>query len=565
MTTKTVRFMILSTIVSLLAIQMIFAATFTVAPTSLRFTEPTNKMTFTLTPPLNATSDYTITYPTILQNNNVPISFFHTGNVTGITSPQVITVNAGVDYSELSSGKTYSGNIIVTNAANSQDTITIPVSFVSSFCKAGEQGDDLEITEVRIDNSDGADDEWSPLDDITIRVEASNNGNEKVKNVYIELGLFNEKGKNIINKMDNFDSSRIKLGNIKDGDQDSSEYTFTVPSDFEAENYRLVVKAYGDDIGESKLCVSQSSDLDSDFYQSISGERETDEKKQVIFTNIKVTPSPAQCGDKIQITGEVANIGDEDYSDQVKVNLYNADLSLNIDQIARGDLDQGDSRVVDFEFDMPRNAVEKSYVIDFRTFYDYDDNDETYGFQSDERFTQSVRVEGNCNTGSTTEEESNVVINAQLNEETPQAIAGKQVVIDATIRNTGSVDSTYAISVVGNEDWSQLVSIDPQGVKVAPGQSKTVTIILSVNPTVVEGEKDFLIRTSFGGRSKDQRVSMLVTNNEGTSTGESQLDPLVNHLRTNWFIYLIILVNVILIVAIILVIRSMVSPSPHAL
>ena len=195
MTKINIRFMIFSTIVSLLAIQMIIAATFTVAPTSLRFTEPANKMTFTLTPPLNATSNYTITYPTILQDNSVPISFFHTGTILGITTPQVITVNAAVDYSELSSGKTYSGNIVVANAVNSQDTITIPMSFVSSFCKSGEQGDDLEITEVRIDNSDGADDEWSPLDDITIRVEATNNGNEKVKDVYIELGLFNEAGK----------------------------------------------------------------------------------------------------------------------------------------------------------------------------------------------------------------------------------------------------------------------------------------------------------------------------------------------------------------------------------
>ena len=70
------------------------------------------------------------------------------------------------------------------------------------------------------------------------------------------------------------------------------------------------------------------------------------------------------------------------------------------------------------------------------------------------------------------------------------------------------------------------------------------------------GEKEFTIRASYdNGKITDQTVALAL------EAGASQ-DALLNHLRNNWFIYVIAIVNIILIIAIIAVVRSMVrSPS----
>jgi hypothetical protein len=551
-----------SMLLALLNISFVFALS-TINPTSLQLSEPKTSLIFTLTPDASCTSsspcNYIITPPnTLTHDNGVPITLTHTGNTNNIYQAQPITISSNVDYTQLSIGKSYSGTIKIEriDTANNnevKETLTLPVSFTSSFCSAGEQGTALEITDVRLDNSDGDDDEWSPLDEIEVRVEVSNEGSEKVKDVFVELGLFNAEGKNVIRDMEDLDDEEIDLGNIGDGDEDTATFKFTVPADFDSGNFRLVVKAYSDDLKETALCTAHASDLSNNLYQTISGEREEDEDKHVIFHNIKVSPSPAQCGDRVQLTGEVANIGDEDYEDQVKVTLSNKELNLNIEEIVREDLEQGNSELVDFEFDVPQLAAEKSYVLEFKTYYDYDDRDDSYDLSSEETFTTSIRVEGNCKKP----EVKNVAVSAVLDPETPEAVAGKQVVINANVRNTGDSETTYGVSLTGYESWATVVSVEPTTVTLAPGQTKTVTVILQVNPDT-QGDKEFTIRTAFDGATKEQKVS-LVVGSETVSPGESQLTPVIEHIRANWFIYLIIVVNIILIIAIILVIRSMVS------
>ncbi|HLC82983.1 MAG TPA: putative S-layer protein [Bacteroidia bacterium] len=541
-----------------LSISLVFAASFAVTPTSLKFAEPQDKATFTITPQNNVVSSYTVTFPSILQENGQPVLFSlaNPNDLVNINAAKVITINANVDYNEISIGKTYSGNMIVQNANDANDTLTVPITITSSFCSAGEKGTDLEISDVSIDNSDGDDDEWSPLDQVEISVEVSNNGNEKIKDVFVTLGIYDSAGKNIVKDLEDLDDDEIKLGSINDGDEDTATFNFIVPADFESGNFRLVVKAFSDDLGENVLCIAHASDLDNSVYQSITGDREEDEEKQVIFHNIKLTPSPAQCGDRVQVTGEVANIGDEDYEDQVKVTIFNQELDLNTEKIVRKDLDQGDSELVDFEFDVPQDTQEKSYIIEFKTHYEYDEDDDDYGITSDEEFTQSLRVEGGCGTVPTPQEGSNVVVSAQLNPDTPQAIAGQQLVINARLQNTGTTETNYVVSITGNNDWAQVVSVEPKVVTLAPGQSRDVAIVLLLNNDV-SGDKEFVIRTTFDGKTKDQRVSVPIATEP---VSNDQLSPVLEHLRANWFIYLIILVNVILIIAIILVIRSMVSP-----
>jgi len=556
------KFMITSILTLLLTLTIISATTFTANPSSLRYNQPNTQLTFTLTPnDLTIPSTYTLTFPTINQDNDQVVSFTVTGdNVHGDTvgpillAPETITVNAvNVDYTEISVGKTYSGNLVITNIADPSDPMNIPISFTSSFCKAGEQGTYLEITDVKIDNSDGDDEEWSPLDEIEIEVEVSNNHDEKIKDVKVELGLFNSEGKDVAKDLDDLKDDEIDLKSIKEDDEDTAVYTFKIPADFEDDNYKLVIKAYSedDDYGEDLLCVSKSPDFDNEYYQKIDGIREEDDEKHIIFNNIKVSPSTAKCGERVQITGEIFNIGNEDYEDQVKVTLFNEELGLNLEQVVRKDLDWGDSEIVEFEFDVPEEIAEKLHVLEFKTHYEYDEDEDTYDITSDDVFKFTVRVEGDCE-----KEVKAAIITAELDPETPDAVAGKQVIVNANLENSGDIETTYTVSVSGNSAWSNLVSLDPQIITIAPGESKDINIVLSVNEDA-EGDNEFTIRASYEDQTTEQKVVLPVLAEQ-----EAELGPAVQHIRDNWFIYLIILINIILIIAIILVIKSMVAPRP---
>lgn len=520
---------------------------------------------------IKITNNGNIDFPTV--NIQIPVI---TGATFSFTSP--ISLNKGTSKDvEVTVQTTPSLNIgtnpatvtardSLNQAPQAQGTITIN----KNFCDAGEKGTDLEIKNVKIDNGDGDDEEWTPLDEIEIEVEVSNEGTEKIQDVFVEIGLYNTQGRNVINDMDNLDDEQIDLGSIKDDKEDTAIFTFTIPSDFDSDNYKLVVKTFSKDIGEDKLCDSTSSDLDNDFFQRISGDREEDEDKHIIFHDIIITPSPAQCGERIQVTGTIVNIGDTDYSDQISVTILNQELGLNLEQVVRKSFDEGDEEVVDFEFDVPANAAQKLHTLEFQTLYDYDEDDNTYDLESDTIFRQTFRVEGNCIAGPTTGPttgpvqpgKQNVQITADLDSETPEAIAGQQVVVNARIRNIGDSETSYAIGIEGNSEWSRLVSINPRVVSLTPGQSEEVAIVLSINQDA-SGENDFLIRANYDGFTAEQEV-VLTVSSQGQQP-PAQISPVVEHLRTNWFIYLIILVNIILIIAIILVIRSMVAPSRPAM
>ncbi len=542
---------------AILAVTLVLAGTSN--PTTLTFTEPTTSLNAALSALVTGVN-YDITTPTINQADNVPITFTVTGSevagtvltTSGTTS--TITVAATVDFDKIDIGTAYTDNIVLTEQSPGTDTVTIPVEFVSTFCSVGDAGSDLEITDVKIDNKDGDDDEWSPRDKIEVEVEVTNNNNnDKIKDVFVEIGLFDSTGKNIIKDMEDLDDEEIDLGSIDDDDEDTAMFTFTVPADFEDDNYKLVIKTYSDDLGQDVECSSESNDLSDDLFETIEGEREEDEEKHIIFDNIKVSPNPAQCSEKIQITGELFNIGDEDYEDQVRVTMFSEGLGINTEKTIREDFDQGDSELVDFEFDVPATTEEKLYTIEFRTFYDYDDDDDSYDEVSDEKFTTSIRIAGNCNIQNT-----NVAITANLDSETPEAVPGKQVIINSKLRNTGDVATSYTVSVSGNSEWSSVSSIEPKIVNLLPGESRDVSIALTINEDAT-GDKELTIRANYDGKTTDQRIVLTIGDGK---MAPADLGPFVNHLRDNWFIYLIILVNLVLIIAIILVIKSMVSPRP---
>ena len=536
-------------------------------------TKSVDETTLTIT---NAnTSDIDVDIPSITaisdgDGHTIAITVNETNPITipGSGSKQVIISHTLTpsEKEELATGD-FSTTIEVEESSTPADKVSINLNFVADFCEIGEQGEQgdededvglLEIVDVKIDNDDGDDLDWIPLDSITIEVEVENIGDDKVRDIIVEIGLFDANGKNIIDDMKNLDKEEVELGSINEDDEDTAVFEFQVPADFEDDTYSLVVKAYSDDMDEDTVCTSKATDFDeNDYYEKINGERETDEEKHIVIDNIRISPTEPQCGEIVQVSAEVFNIGDEDYEDQIRVTFKNEALGIDKELIIREDFDQGDSEIIDFEFEIPQDAELSAYTLEFRTFYDYDDKDEFYDLVSENKFFKSFAVDGNC----ILIPESSVKITANLDDSTPEANAGEQVIIKATLENTGEDTTLYTISVYGNSAWSSLENIDPSSIIIPAGESKDVEIILNIDEGI-EGNKELTIKAEYSGETTEQKVQLSVS--AGATSGITGA-AISEHLKTNGFIYAIVLINLILIIAIILVIRRMVETKVPAL
>ena len=533
-------------------------------------TKSVDETTLTIT---NAnTSDIDVDIPSITaisdgDGHTIAITVNETNPITipGSGSKQVIISHTLIpsEKEELATGD-FSTTIEVEESSTPADKVSINLNFVADFCEIGEQGDEdedvglLEIVDVKIDNDDGDDLDWIPLDSITIEVEVENIGDDKVRDIIVEIGLFDANGKNIIDDMKNLDKEEVELGSINEDDEDTAVFEFQVPADFEDDTYSLVVKAYSDDMDEDTVCTSKATDFDeNDYYEKINGERETDEEKHIVIDNIRISPTEPQCGEIVQVSAEVFNIGDEDYEDQIRVTFKNEALGIDKELIIREDFDQGDSEIIDFEFEIPQDAELSAYTLEFRTFYDYDDKDEFYDLVSENKFFKSFAVDGNC----ILIPESSVKITANLDDSTPEANAGERVIIKATLENTGEDTTLYTISVYGNSAWSSLENIDPSSIIIPAGESKDVEIILNIDEGI-EGNKELTIKAEYSGETTEQKVQLSVS--AGATSGITGA-AISEHLKTNGFIYAIVLINLILIIAIILVIRRMVETKVPAL
>ncbi len=428
-----------------------------------------------------------------------------------------------------------------------------------SFCSIPNMEGDLRIKKVKIVNhgpsNDGEDEKWFPLDRITVQVELENDGEVEIEDMVFQLGLF-EKDSTTDIAEDMFwisdDDEEIEIGDIEEhGEDDELEHTFEFrvnPEDLEEGNYVLKIKIYSDDLGEDNACIDYADDLTdfgtSEFYAEIDIDKEEEDEGRAVVVDTKKLPPilEAGCNDEVLLDLDVWNIGDAD-QDQVKVTLYNSELGIDMEYTIRESMDMGDDKEeVDFNFIIPKDAEEKTYTLELRTLYDYDDDDDLYDEQSDV-FLVFLRVEGNCRP-----EVSDAVIIAELDPETPEAIAGKQVIIRTTITNPGDAEATYSISIEGNSAWSSLGAIDPQTITLTAGASQDVSIYLNLN-TDAEGEKEFTIKaTSIEGSVKEQKVALTI------KKGLSQ-DKVVEHIKNNWFIYAIVIINLILIIAIISVVK----------
>jgi len=294
--------------------------------------------------------------------NGKKINFTLPYDIVSNGIPQTLTINYSVSNDfNFNFGKTYS-TILKANGTNSSLSNLIVSFKTNNPIKYLDNGNlKIDIDDLSVVNGFGEDNEWYPFDEIKAEIDIENNGNDKIKNIVVEFGLYDKKNNKWIVKDEeeefslNDDSEKsleilFKISRLSRIDlENTNDYIFYIW--VTGYDYETLDKTSTYDLEDISL------NIDSDFF---------------ILDNIQV-PENSSCGKDIQITANLINIGSEEQED-VYVLIYNRELGIN-QKVEVGDIDSFDKKPLDVTLTLPTNITEKSYVF---TMSVYNENDEIY-------------------------------------------------------------------------------------------------------------------------------------------------------------------------------------------
>ncbi len=456
----------------------------------------------------------------------------------------------------LSAGQTATRtiNFTVTNSTDATDKssvlYTVTIKNSSNPLCSGVNPGNLEVSNIDINVEDGfGNDEefWYPLDEVSIDFDVESPTYD-VRDIEITACLWDVSESECIIDEGDMDISDDQF-DLDENDDTTITLTFQVdPDTLKAgnTNYVLYIGASGkinsDDSNDNlETCSSDSQDI----------EIRTNEQF-VIATNIEVS-EPVTCNSPLDLSFDLWNVGDEDFdNDEVFVLLSSTELGINkVVELSEG-LDSLESVAISESLSISKNVTAKNYVLTIEV-YDEDNLADKNIYQNDEDddASWSVPIKVSSCSGSDSNGASSIT-SVELSDQTPNAIVGSQLIVEATVKNTGTTSAAYTLDVSGNSQWSTVETIDPKTFTLNAGESKKVSIYLSVDDNAAVGEKEFLIKASSGSSSSEQTVKVILEKGITSSV-------IINHFKTNWVIYTIVLINLILIIAIILVVKSIVS------
>ena len=370
----------------------------------------------------------------------------------------------------------------------------------------------LRISSFSVDNlGRGSDEEWEPLDEVEIEVEIENiDNNDDVSDVLVELFIFDDNDNDVTNDFDIVDEE-VDLGKIKEDDQETAIFVIDeVPGDIEDGGYRIYIKAYSD--GDEDLqCVSESSEFDNndnnDLYHEVEVTRDEDEAVVVRDTDLEKVIL-ASCGDKnVEVSFPIYNLG-LDKEEKVLVNLYNSMLGIDEFQVV-DNLKEGSKKEVTFFVSLPKGLELDNYNLQVLTYFQYDDGDEldifSYDSNSEDDLDEDFRMKLEvlkCAGPAP-------LMTASLGS---AAVVGEDLVVKASVTNNGNEEKDFDFSVSGFEGWAELVSINPENLKVDAGETAEFLVVLS--PTK-SGQQSFKINTVVEGEVFDQAVSVNIAEEKG--------------------------------------------------
>ena len=360
-------------------------------------------------------------------------------------------------------------------------------------------------------------------------MEVENEGDDDIDDISVEWGIWDTEQNQWVIDLDEEDEI-----NLKDGDEETLTITFNIDDDMDVDldelgdgdHYRFYVVATGtvDNSTSPETCASDfetaSIVIESDF---------------VILDNFNV-PETVQCGETVTITADAWNIGDND-QDEVSVFVTNNELGVRED-IAVGDIDAFDRQQVSLTFSVPSDAEEKTHRLSFEVF---DEDNDLYENDFDDdpaEFSVPLQVSGGCGAAAG-EGEVSVVANIVSG-----GREGQELVVRATVTNTGDSQQTYSLNAAGFEDWASSFSLDTNSLTLGAGESGNVLVTLDVNDGAA-GSRTFFLELVSEGQLARQPVTVSISGRGAGITG------LIT--EGNWYLWGIGLLNIILVVVIIVV------------
>lgn len=437
----------------------------------------------------------------------------------------------------------YGGYNVIFNATLNGVSKTDESTYEKGFYDGENKGElKVEIDELRVLDGFGDDDEyWYPLDEVEIIFNIDNNGDWDIENIEIEVCVWDENEKECVFDEDDFDIDLDDFDLKKNKDEDITMILYLDAENLESENndYIIYIKAIGEiDDKTSEYNGDKTGNSDSEKIKII-----TDDNF-VIINNIQIKEDSFSCGDSLTFTADVWNIGDKELEDdEVYVHVYNKELGIDKTIEFNSGIAEMDSEQIMFTVKIPENAEEKIHKISFNAYEKKSFTDKNL-FENEEedtsKFSYLLTIEkGSCLTTPT------AAISAKLDSE---AKAGKDLIVKATIVNTGSETKTFTISLDSYSDWAESATADKTSVTINAGASEDVLITLKVLSDA-EGENGFDIEVLEGTKYMFQPVSVTI---EKASFFPS-LTGLVSGFGNNVYLYGIGALNLLLIAAIIFV------------
>jgi len=521
---------------------------FTTSTTSIVFTQLTDTQDFTVTNTGNETLAFTLPTSIVFSDGTNQASVTLDKYTFNLAEGASETVSASVDSEDIGALETgiYSYNLDVNAASISSEenlTKTITLEAKKSYCELGPVNESvIQIRDVDESGSSESDDwTWRPQDKITLSIKIENNDNDNDREIRVEWDIYDKEEEEFLDVGDD------DTVDVNEDDSEWIDFTFDVPYDLErGARYVLYIKAFDDDDGEDEICTvvgdnGRSAGLRDEEGIPLKIERE---RNEVVVSKTEI-PSLITCGSTADIQLWIANTGRE-REDKVKVTLLSSVFGAETSrEISKLDWDDRAEKVT-FPVTIPKDLAEGDYPLKFRIDFEYDEDDDSYGTFITPSYT--IEVSGNCQAKS----ESGAIITAVLDSE---AIEGQELVIKGTLENTGNERNTYLLSVLDYNSWASLDKIEPKTITLDEGDSEDFFIYLKVNEDSA-GEQFLTIRTDFGEQNEEQEVSVLI---EKVGTTPVTGSVIADNLRENWFIWLIVVINIILIIAIILVARRIVT------
>lgn len=420
---------------------------------------------FTVSSDQNETIDLSI--PSISDGSGHTIIFSLSSEQITIDTSVEDSVLITVDY-VVESGfnfqfeKTYTAKLNATGSVSGEATKAFNFEG-SSFCEFSNQGN-LKVTvkDIKVtSDSFGKDNKWFVFDTVEVKVEIRNSGREDIEDVVLEWGLYNTQSKKWTIEVDEEDEF-----DIDKGDRESITIKFKLDDSMDEDledlskgKYIFYVRATGEIAdgtheGES-TCASDSEE----------GELML-EKNFVVLYNLKA-PEVSQCGSEAHISGDVWNIGSKDQED-IYLKIYNRELGID-EEIQIGDLDSFESTDFDLILQLPEDIVEKAYYL---TITVYNEDNKVYKNKDDKESKSSLQlnVQGNCAVAKAS-------VTAVLES---GGQAGKEMIVKATIKNTGKKTSSYSLNVGGYTGWASSATLDKSSLTLNAGQSEDVLLTFNV-------------------------------------------------------------------------------------